>query len=297
MEKRVTTLAENGRPPAAAGTLYIGEVMHQRLKPFGHRFAYRVFSLLVDVDRLPELGRLTPLLSVNRPNIASLRESDHVERPGETLRAFADRMLEAAGLREPAARVLLLAYPRICGYVFNPVAVYFAYDGRGDLIALIYAVRNTFGQRHSYVAPIAPGELGPGGVRQSRAKLFHVSPFIGMDARYHFRVLPPGKAVRLRIHETAGGEPLLGAAFSGAARALSTATLAACLLRFPLLTWKIMAGIHWEALNLWLKGARFHKSPPAPATASFRDGGTDGSGFAPPGSRQPGAGSSEEAWN
>ena len=297
MKQRITTLAENGPPPAPAGTLYVGEVMHQRLRPFGHRFAYRVFSLLVDVDRLAELGRLTPLLSVNGPNVASLRESDHVERPGETLRAFADRMLEGAGLQERAARVLLLAYPRICGYVFNPISVYFAYDGRGELIALIYAVRNTFGQRHTYVAPLEPGDLSPAGVRQSRVKLMHVSPFIGMDARYHFRVLPPGKVVRLRIHETGNGEPLLAATFGAAARELNSVTLAECLLRFPLLTWKIMAGIHWEALKLWLKGAAFHRSPPAPVSASFRDEAVDGQRCARHSGRRQDAVGSEEAWS
>ncbi|BCG86093.1 DUF1365 domain-containing protein [Mesorhizobium sp. 113-3-9] len=267
MEQRVTTLEQNGPPPLAAGVLYPGEVMHARLKPFGHRFVYRVFSLLVDIDRLPELGRMTWLLGVNRPGPASFRESDHVGIPGETLRVFADRLLADAGLGKPAARVLLLAYPRIFGYVFNPISVYFCYDEAGALIALIYAVRNTFGGRHFYVAPIMCGELGPGGVRQTKAKLFHVSPFIGMDARYHFRILPPGRAVRLRIHETENGEPLLSATFAGSARPLATLNLCACLIKFPLMTLKIIFGIHWEALKLWLKGARFHPSPETPKVA------------------------------
>lgn len=261
MEERITTLEQNGPPPQAAGVLYPGEVMHARLKPFGHRFAYRVFSLLVDIDRLAELGRMTWLLGVNRPGLASFHESDHVETPGETLRAFADRQLADAGLKKPAARVLLLAYPRIFGYVFNPISVYFCYDDACALIALIYAVRNTFGGRHIYVSPVRSGELGPAGVRQTQAKLFHVSPFIGMDTRYHFRILPPGKTVRLRIHETENGEPLLSATFAGAARPLATPDLGACLIKFPFVTLKIIAGIHWEALKLWLKGARFHPSP------------------------------------
>jgi DUF1365 family protein len=273
LRERITTLAANGAPPDAAGTLYVGEVMHQRLKPFGHRFAYGVFSLLVDVDRLQALGRLTPLLSVNRSNFVSFHESDHVEREGETVRMFAERMLEGAGLRQRAARILLLAYPRVCGYVFNPISVYFAYDAAGVPIALIYAVRNTFGQRHTYVAPIGAGELSEAGIRQTRAKIFHVSPFIGMDARYHFRVLPPGKVVRVRIHETAQGEPLLAATFAGEATPLTSRALSACLLQFPLLTVKIVGGIHWEALKLWLKGARVHKRPLPPEPASFRDEG------------------------
>ena len=247
--------------------------MHARLKPFGHRFVYSVFSLLIDVDRLAEAGRMSRLFSVNSGNLASFHESDHVESSGETVRGFADRLLEQAGLEKRAARVLLLSYPRIFGYVFNPISVYFAYDAQDDLVALIYAVRNTFGERHTYVAPLMPGELGPEGVRQARAKLFHVSPFMDMAARYDFRILPPGRAVRLRIHETERGEPLLAATFAGKAKKLDTPGLAACLLKFPLMTWKIVAGIHWEALKLWLKGARFRRSPPAPAPASFRDHG------------------------
>ncbi|QKC88832.1 DUF1365 domain-containing protein [Mesorhizobium sp. NZP2234] len=267
MGERITTLEQNGPPPQAAGVLYPGEVMHARLKPFGHRFVYRVFSLLVDIDRLAELGRMTWLLRVNRPGLASFHESDHVNTPGETLRAFVDGLLVDAGLGKPAARVLLLAYPRIFGYVFNPISVYFCYDAAGALIALIYAVRNTFGGRRIYVSPIRPGELGPAGVRQTQAKLFHVSPFIGMDARYHFRILPPGKTVRLRIHETENGEPLLAAAFAGTARPLATPDIGACLAKFPLMTLKIILGIHWEALKLWLKGARFHPSPETPEVA------------------------------
>jgi DUF1365 family protein len=267
---RISTMHANGPPPDAACVLYPGDVMHQRMKPFGHRFSYRVFSILVDLDRLKELGRMTPLLAVNKRGLASFHESDHAEN-GETVRAFADRLLAEAGLAERAHRVLLLAYPRILGYVFNPISVYFAYDAGDRLVAMIYSVRNTFGERHTYVAPVEAGELTDSGVRQTRAKLFHVSPFIDMGARYHFRVLPPGKAVRLRIHETEAGEPLLAASFSGEAETLDTSTLAACLLKIPFMTWKIVAGIHWEALKLWLKGARFHRSPPAPAPASFKD--------------------------
>ena len=270
---RITTMTDNGPPPAEAAVLYRGEVMHQRLRPFGHRFNYKVFSMLVDIDRLDAASRLSPLLSVNKPNLVSLRESDQTEREGEKLRQFADRLLRQAGIAEPAERILLLSYPRLFGYVFNPISVYFAYDTKDRLIALIYAVRNTFGERHSYVARVEPGDVSEAGIRQTRAKLFHVSPFIGMDARYHFRILPPGKTVRLRIHETEAGEALLAATFSGRAEPVSTGVLAASLLRIPFMTWKIMVGIHWEALKLWLKGARFRRSPPPPLPVSFSDAG------------------------
>ena len=267
--ERITTMTDNGPPPEAAALLYCGEVMHQRLKPFGHRFNYKVFSMLVDIDQLAEVDRLSPLMSVNKPNLVSLRESDQTERDGETLRGFTDRLLRQAGISVPAARILLLCYPRLFGYVFNPISVYFAYDADGDLIALIYAVRNTFGERHSYVARIEPGDMSEAGIRQTRAKLFHVSPFIGMNASYRFRVLPPGETVRLRIHECEDGSPVLAAAFAGDRNELTDSSLAACLLRIPFMTWKIVAGIHWEALKLWLKGAQFHRSPKAPELVSY----------------------------
>lgn len=274
MRARITTRAENGPPPVAAGTIYAGEVMHQRLRPFGHRFTYPVFSLLVDIDRLDELGRMSRLLSVNQPGICSFRESDHVEIEGDTLRAHADRLFAQAGLAQPPHRIMLLSYPRIFGYVFNPISVFFAFDEGGEPVALIYAVRNTFGERHNYVVPVLPGQLGPAGLRQSRDKLLHVSPFVGMGARYHFRVLPPGRSVRLRIHETEEGEPLLAATFSGEAKPLTDASLSACLARFPFMTLKVIAAIHWQALKLWMKGALFHRSPPPPAPASFGDEGS-----------------------
>ncbi|ARM91652.1 hypothetical protein RHEC894_PD00146 (plasmid) [Rhizobium sp. CIAT894] len=267
---RITTMASNGPPPAAPGTLYCGRVMHQRLQPFGHRFNYSVFSLLVDIDGLDALAELSRLLSVNRPGILSFHECDHVEESGETLRQFADRLLSLAGLEGPAARILLLAFPRMFGYAFNPLSTYFAYDREDRLIAIIYAVRNTFGERHSYVAPVLPGEESPAGIRQMRTKIFHVSPFMDMGLRYHFRILPPGKTVRLRIHETAGKEPMLAATLNADAAPLTDANLARYLLRFPFMTLKVLAGIHWEALKLWLKGARFRTSPPPPETASYR---------------------------
>ncbi|MFD2249230.1 hypothetical protein FHS82_002989 [Pseudochelatococcus lubricantis] len=271
--QRIAPVEANGPPPAEAGVLYPGEVMHQRLRPFGHRFTYNVFSLLVDIDRLPELGRATRLLAVDAPGVVSFRQSDHVPHRGETLRAHVDGLLREAGLALPARRVLLLAYPRILGYVFNPLSVYFAYGEGDELVALIYAVRNTFGERHTYVAPVREGEAGPAGIRQTRTKIFHVSPFIPMGARYDFRILPPGRRVRVHIHETDAGEGLLTATFDGTAKPLTSLNLAVLLGRFPLMTFKVIAAIHWEALKLWLKGARFHKSPPLPPPASFRDEG------------------------
>lgn len=268
-EKRGMNAAANGAPPDAAAALYVGEIMHQRMKPFGHRFRYRVFSLLVDLDRLDEAGRLSRLFSVNGRNLVSFQEKDHADTRNTSLRAYVDGLLAEAWL-DRADRILLVCYPRILGYVFNPLCVYYAYDAGGVLVAMIYEVRNTFGERHSYVCPVGRGEMSESGLRQSCDKLFHVSPFIGMAARYHFRMLPPGKEIRWRILETDSEGPLLSATFSGRQMPLTNASLLGLTACIPILTFKIMTGIHWEALKLWLKGARYVRRPAPPPEVSVR---------------------------
>jgi DUF1365 family protein len=263
-------MKRNGPVPEAAACLYAGEIMHQRVKPFGHRFQYKVFSLLVDLDRLGDADRLSRLFSINRGNLVAFYEKDHAGKDGVTLRSHADQMFLDAGLAKRAARILLVCYPRILGYVFNPISVYHAYDHDDRLVAMIYDVRNTFGERHSYVCPVTPGELTDAGLRQTCDKLFHVSPFIPMDMRYRFRMLPPGDEIRWRILETDAEGPLLSATFTGRRQKISTATLAALTLRIPFLTFKIVAGIHWEALKLWLKGAKYIARPKAPDAVSFK---------------------------
>lgn len=262
-------------PPGAAATLYVGKVMHARLKPVAHRFDYRVFNLLLDLDRLDEADGMARLFSVNRRNALSFHEDDHRPPESGTLRDYADGLLAEAGLGAPAARILLACYPRVLGRVFNPLAVYYAYRGDGTLAALVYEVRNTFGERHTYVCPVAPAECSPAGIRQTRAKRFHVSPFIGMDMRYHFRMGFPGETMRWRILETDGEGPLLAATYNGRARALSDAALADCLLRIPLQTWKIVGAIHYEALRLWLKGAAYRTRGTPPPPVSIGDAETD----------------------
>ena len=248
---------QNACAPADAAALYVGEVMHARLKPFGHRFSYRVMSLLIDLDRLADADRQSPLFGVNRAALYSFHEADH----GSARRLIACAPMRSIaraerGIDLTGGRVLLLCYPRLLGYTFNPLSVYFCYRADGELALLIYEVRNTFGEIHPYVLPVTPGEISEAGVRQQQDKLFYVSPFIDMAMRYHFRVLPPGERVRLRILETDREGPLLAATFNGRRRALNTTELLRAFFALPLVTLKIMAAIHWEALRLWLKGAR-----------------------------------------
>lgn len=240
----------------AAAALYFGEVMHARLRPVGHRFSYRVMNLLIDLDRLAVADRLSRLFGVNRAALYSFHETDHGDRDGSSLRGYAQRCAAAHGVDLTGGRVLLLCYPRLLGYAFNPLSVYFCYRAEGNLGLVIYEVRNTFGEIHAYAVPIKPGEISAAGIRQSQDKRFYVSPFIGMATRYHFRIAPPGSMVRLRILETDQAGPLLAATFHGRRRALTTGRLLRSFFSLPLVTLKILAAIHWEALRLWSKGVR-----------------------------------------
>lgn len=256
-------IARDREQASAAAALYFGDVMHARLKPMGHRFSYRVMSLLIDLDRLDAADQQSRLFGVNRAALYSFRESDHGDRDGSSLRAYVQRRAADKAIDLSDGRVLLLCYPCLLGYTFNPLSAYFCYRADGDLALIIYEVRNTFGDIHSYVLPVQPGEASAAGIRQAQDKLFYVSPFIEMAMRYHFRVQPPGDSVKLRILETDQEGPLLAATFNGKRRALTTGALLCSFFSLPLVTFKIMVAIHWEALRLWIKGARLLPRPDA----------------------------------
>ncbi len=254
-------------PDEAAAALYVGEVMHARLKPMRHRFSYRVMSLLIDLDRLDAADRQSSLFGVNRAALYSFHEADHGARDGSSLRLYAQRCAAEHGVDLTGGRVRLLCYPRLLGFAFNPLSVYFCHRAGGELALVIYEVRNTFGEICAYVLPVKPGEFSDAGLRQQQEKQFYVSPFIGMAMRYHFRVSPPQERVRLRILETDREGPLLAATFIGRRRSLTNTALLRAFFALPLVTFKIVAAIHWEALRLWLKGARMVHRPNA-ATAN-----------------------------
>jgi len=245
----------------APASLYLGDVMHARLKPVPHRFSYRVMSLLIDLDRLDEADRQSSLFGVNRAALYSFHEADHGERDGSCLRAYVQHRASEYGISLTGGRVLLLCYPRLLGYAFNPLSVYFCTRADGGLALIIYEVRNTFGEIHSYVLPVKPGEISAAGVRQEQDKLFYVSPFVEMATRYRFRISPPGEGVRLRILEVDAEGPLLAATFSGRRRALTTRVLLCAFVGLPLVTLKIIGAIHSQALRLWLKGVKLVPRP------------------------------------
>lgn len=261
----MTAGPHTGRAPLS---LYRGKVMHARLKPKQHRFSYAVASILVDLDRLDAIDRVSPLFSVNRANLVAFHERHHGPRDGSALRPYVDRLCRKARIARPA-RVELLCYPSVLGYTFNPLSVYFCRDETDAVSALIYQVHNTFGESHAYVEPVRPGQSGPAGIRQTRDKGLYVSPFLGMDMTYHFRVRPPEDEVALRILETDAEGPILAATFHGRRAEAGTSALLGAILQMAGITWKVTAGIHFEALRLWLKGIGLHRRPAPPPAESY----------------------------
>lgn len=251
---------------ALRSCLYFGSVTHVRARPRRHRLDYRLFWLCLDLDEAPALDGRLRLFSMNRRNLLSFHEADHGD--GRTpLAAWVRGALARAGIDGDGGRIALVCQPRVLGYVFNPISIYFCTGRDGRPRAVLYEVNSTFGDRHTYLFAVDPATEGVLG--HACAKRMHVSPFIGMAARYAFRTAPPSEALRLAIRETDADGVLLTATMHGARRPLDDRHLAAALARFPLSTLKVMAGIHWEALKLWLKGVPFHRRPvPPPAAVS-----------------------------
>jgi len=254
-------------PSALPGSLlYRGDVMHKRMKPFVHELNYSVFSVLLDIDRLSEFDGLFRLFGHNRWAPVSIWDKDYGRRNGTPIREWIEAALHSHGLGALAGGpVRMLTFPRLWGYVFNPLTIHYCYAPDGSLGAILYEVSNTFGESHGYLIPVDSEETA-GAITQETRKVFHVSPFIEMDCRYRFRIGPPGDKLAIAIHQTdSAGDPILLARHTARGIPLSDRALAGALLRHPLMTLKVIGGIHWEALRLWLKGARYYPKPPAPA--------------------------------
>lgn len=242
--------------------IFSGTVVHHRLRPKPHKFRYQVTAWYLDLDELPVLDRELPGFGWNRAAPISFHDCDHGARDGGNLRRHIDQVLAAHDLPRPA-RIGLLCYPRMLGYAFNPLSVYFCHDAEDRLLATLHEVSNTFGQTHTY---LIPGIGVHGRQQQTAEKRFYVSPFMPMECRYRFRLQPPSdeRGVGVAIRQSDDQGPLFNAAFVGRARPLGAGSVAALLLRQPFMTLKVTAAIHWEALRLWLKGVPLVPRPKPP---------------------------------
>lgn len=239
----------------ASSCIYSGWVMHRRLHPRRHSFRYRAWWLLIDLDEIDALDKRLRLFSRGRRNLISFHDGDY-GHDQSSLRAQITRQLSAGGIDYDGGPIRLLCSPRVLGYQFNPLSIYFCHRRDGELAATVYEVHNTFGERHSYC--LAAQADSSGVVRQSRDKKFYVSPFMGMDMRYDFRVMPPGETLTVAIAGSEQGQPLLNAVLQAERQELNDRRLASLLVTHPLVTLKVIAAIHYEAVRLWWKGLTIH---------------------------------------
>lgn len=244
---------------AQPSALYAGRVRHTRLDPFAHRFEYRVYYGLFDIDEIDRLGRSNRLFSVGRFNLFSLRRRDHGPQDGSDWRGWAERLLADAGVDIAGGQIMLLAFPRILGYAFNPISVWYCYDNAGTLRGLLHEVRNTFGHRHTYVAAVDSERP-----THSFKKELHVSPFNDMEEDYSFTLSPPGDRLTIGIDHAAADKVKFRAGMALRRLPFDDRNLARLFVTHPLLTFKVIVGIHYQALRLWLKGAKYRPIPAPP---------------------------------
>ncbi|MEL6966717.1 MAG: DUF1365 domain-containing protein [Pseudomonadota bacterium] len=246
----------------AGGALYRGDVVHKRVTPVEHKLRYRVFSMLLDVDTIDETAAKLNLFSVNRFNLFSLRQSDHGFRDHRTLSEFARTVARDCGAADQIVGTKVLFYPRILGFAFNPLTVYYGLNDAGGVVLAIYEVRNTFGEDLTYV--LQAGAERAGTYTHRIEKSFYVSPFNTVDGDYTFHITRPGEELTVGVALKDENGPVLRTHFKGSKHALTDKGLLKVFVAYPLMTLKIVAGIHWEALKLWKKGLRMKAKPKAP---------------------------------
>ena len=235
-------------------SIYTGTVIHKRFKPKIHSFNYKVFSLLIDLSELDLLDKNLKLFSYNKFNIISFYNKDHGRRDGSSLINWVIDNLEKNHINTNGILIKLLCYPRIFGYVFNPLSVFYVYDKNKDLISILYEVKNTFGEQHTYVFK---SEKGQNLLQHICKKKFHVSPFIEMNCVYFFRLLKPGNKISVIIDQNDKEGKILYASQDGVKSELNNNTLINVYLKHPLMTFKIILAIHFEAFKLWTKGIKY----------------------------------------
>jgi uncharacterized protein len=242
------------RALSLTSSIYAGHVVHKRLAPRQHAFTYRVFALALDVDEISRIAEVSRFFGRNRRQLISFYDCDHGDGDGTPVSTHIRSTLADAGLDNACERIVLLCYPRIFGFVFNPLSVYFCYGSTDSLKAVVYEVSNTFRERTSYVIPVDASAVAPGGVHQNCAKEMYVSPFTPRVGEYGFHVSPPSDQVVVGVSLRDADGPLLKTHFRGGRITLTDRSLAQMVWRHPLMTAKVVGGIHVEAARLWLKG-------------------------------------------
>jgi DUF1365 family protein len=243
--------------PSPAARLWFGSTAHTRLTPYKRSFRHAIAMLEVDIDRLEEAKKLSRLFSVNRANAISFRETDHGARCAIVpLRLWAEARYAEAGIRLDDGAIKLVTFPRVLGIGFAPISMWFGYGPDGALRGIIYEVHNTFGEAHSYVSAFVSD-----GQRAEAGKEFHVSPFLGVDGRYRFTLREPGESMALIIENMGPEGRLHVASLTARPAPLTTPAILRWLLMMPMSGLGVLVAINWQALWIWVKGARYHVKP------------------------------------
>ena len=235
--------------------IYNGKVIHKRFKPKEHYFNYKVFSLLIDLEELAIIDKSINFFSYNKFNLISFFDKDHGPRDGTGLKQWVNDNLKKIGIFNENIKIKLLCYPRIFGYVFNPLSIFFIYNKSDQLISILYEVKNTFGEQHTYVFKTDDQKL----IQNQCKKKFYVSPFINMECKYFFKILKPDNKLSVVIDQYDNDGKLLFASQDGLASEFNSKNLILSFFSHPLMSFKIIAAIHFEAFKLWIKGVKLVK--------------------------------------
>tara|TARA_B100000287_G_C20634750_1_gene781223 strand:+ start:634 stop:1410 length:777 start_codon:yes stop_codon:yes gene_type:complete len=235
--------------------IYVGKVIHTRFKPKKHHFKYNVFSLLIDLDEIEEINNNLKIFSYNTFNLISFFDIDHGNRDGTNIRDWVEENLIKKNIKFQKIRIQILCYPRILGYVFNPLSILYIYNENNELISIFYEVKNTFGEQHTYIFETNNEDL----IKNKCSKKFYVSPFIETNCKYNFSVTKPGNTISVIINQDDQEGKLLFASQDGKIKDLTNKNLIICYLKHPLMSFKIIAAIHYEAFKLWIKRIKLVK--------------------------------------
>ena len=238
-----------------SSNIYIGKVVHKRFKPKEHFFKYNVFSLLIDLDELEIINNEIRIFSYNKFNLISFFDKDHGPRDGSSVKEWVLKNLEKINIFNKNVKIKLLCFPRIFGYVFNPLSIFYIYDDELKLISILYEVKNTFGEQHVYIFKTTDEKV----IQNNCKKKFHVSPFIEMDCEYFFKILKPDNRLSVVIDQFDKEGKIFFASQDGEAIEFNAKNLINSFFSHPLMSFKIILAIHFEAFRLWIKGVKLVK--------------------------------------